>query len=108
VSFEIAPENEDDFNKWYDEEHMDLVARVTGWKRGRRYKLAEYTQIKGADQPASKYLALHELDNGDFEHSEEIKHARSTEWAQRVIKSALRREVRVFRLHKAFDTDSEE
>ncbi|KAJ6584352.1 hypothetical protein B0H19DRAFT_924697 [Mycena capillaripes] len=101
VNFEIAPENEDDFNRWC--EHMDLVARIPGWKRRRRYKLVKCEQIRGqfmADQPASKYLAIHELNNGDFEHSAEIKHARSTEWAQRIIKSAIRREVRTFELHE--------
>jgi hypothetical protein len=84
---------------------MDLVSRIPGWKRGRRYKLVEYTQIRGqfmADQPVSKYLAIHELDNGDFEDTTEIRDARSTEWAQRIIKNAIRREVRSFELHKVF------
>ncbi|KAJ7689037.1 hypothetical protein B0H17DRAFT_937719, partial [Mycena rosella] len=103
VSFEISPENEDDFNKWYEEEHMELVGQVPGWKQGRRYKLIEFQQIQGqfmADQPVSKYLAIHELDNGEFEQSAEIKCARGTEWARRVIKNAIRREVRTFELDK--------
>ncbi|KAJ7914260.1 hypothetical protein B0H13DRAFT_2462086, partial [Mycena leptocephala] len=113
VSFEIAPENEGDFNKCYNsflKEHMDLVSRIPGWKRGRRYKLVEYTQIRGqfmADQPVSKYLAIHELDNGDFEDTTEIRDARSTEWAQRIIKNAIRREVRSFELHKVFSRREE-
>ncbi|KAJ6554952.1 hypothetical protein DFH09DRAFT_1493874 [Mycena vulgaris] len=104
VSFEIAPENEDDFNRWYDEEHMDLVACVPGWKRGRRYKLVEYKQSGQlmTDQLVPKYLAIHELDNGDFDKTVEIAHARSTEWAQRVFKNAIHREVRKFELHKVF------
>ncbi|KAJ7472048.1 hypothetical protein FB451DRAFT_1251762 [Mycena latifolia] len=105
VSFEIAPENEDDFNKWYDEEHMGLVSQIPGWKRGRRYKLVGYQNIPGqfmADQPVSKYLAIHELDNNDFEQSAEIKHARGTEWARRVMQNAIRREVRAFELHKVY------
>ncbi|KAJ7868774.1 hypothetical protein B0H14DRAFT_2503790 [Mycena olivaceomarginata] len=104
ASFEITPENENDFNKWYDEEHMALVARIPGWKRGRRYKLVGHRQLEGGslvEQPVSaEYLALHELDNGDFAHSAEIRHARNTEWAQRVIGAARRREVRAFRLHQ--------
>ncbi|KAJ6554947.1 hypothetical protein DFH09DRAFT_1248501 [Mycena vulgaris] len=102
VSFEIAPENEDDFNKWYDEEHMDLVARVPGWKRGRRYKLVDSKQSGQADELVSKYLIVHELDNGDFEPTAEFKYPTSTDWAKRVIGSAIRLEVRKFELHKVF------
>ncbi|KAJ7119846.1 hypothetical protein C8R44DRAFT_788973 [Mycena epipterygia] len=104
VSYEIAPENEEDFNKWYDEEHMDLISRIPGWKRGRRYKLVDSAQLIGnaPDQPACKYLAIHEIDNKDFEESAEMKHARGTEWAQRVRNYAIRREIRVFELHKGF------
>ncbi|KAJ6453202.1 hypothetical protein C8R47DRAFT_1329374 [Mycena vitilis] len=110
VSFEIAPENEEDFNRWYDEEHMAMVARIPGWRRGRRYKLVKCQHIRGpimADEPVSRYLTLHELDNGDFDRSAEIKNARSTEWAQRVFKSAIRREVRTFELHKVLERPEE-
>jgi len=54
----------------------------------------------------TEYLALHELDNGDYEHSAEIKHARSTEWAKRVIGGAVRREVRAFKLHKVLTDET--
>ncbi|KAJ7046435.1 hypothetical protein C8F04DRAFT_1064222 [Mycena alexandri] len=101
ASFEIAPENEEDFNAWYDQEHMAMVARIPGWKRGRRYRLMDAEQIiKGqvlAELPP-KYLAIHELDNGNFEKSVEMREARETEWAQRIIMGAIRRQVRAFRL----------
>jgi hypothetical protein len=104
VSIEVAPENEDDFIKWYacfsdcdfswfdflsknDEEHVDLISRVPGWKRCRRYKLV-------ASQPVSKHLALHELDNKDFSTTAETKYATTTEWSQRVLKNMVRVEAR--------------
>jgi hypothetical protein len=82
----------------YNEEHMKLVAHVPGWKRGRRFKLVEYKQ--SGKEPVSKYLAIHDFDNGDFDQTAEIQRARSTEWAQRIYKAAIRREVRKFELHK--------
>ncbi|KAF7365646.1 putative alpha/beta hydrolase [Mycena venus] len=118
VSFEILPENEDDFNRCvhadhaFRKEHMALVARIPGWKRGRRYKLVEYERITGSINQRitvpTEYLALHELDNGDFEQSAEIKHARGTQWAQRVIRDAVRREVMTFELHKVLTRAKEE
>ncbi|KAJ7166327.1 hypothetical protein C8R43DRAFT_190885 [Mycena crocata] len=106
ASFEIVRENEDDFNKWYDEEHMELVARIPGWRRGRRFKLVESkqvvnSQIMDENPPAPKYLAVHELENKDVERSAEILQARDTDWAQRIFKTAIRREVRRFELYES-------
>ncbi|KAJ7196024.1 hypothetical protein GGX14DRAFT_473969 [Mycena pura] len=100
VTIEIAPENEDDFNRWYSEEHMAMIARIPGWKRGRRYKLLQ-TQPQGVT-PVATYLALHELDNENFEQTAEIEQARSTEWSKRVFKRVIRRDVRAFELHNFF------
>ncbi|KAJ7890550.1 hypothetical protein B0H14DRAFT_2689784 [Mycena olivaceomarginata] len=76
------PEQEDDLNKWYDEEHMDLLSKIPGWKQGRRYKLIDFNQLKGlADKP--------------------FKHATSTEWRERVMKNAGRK-ARVFELYRKF------
>jgi len=103
VTLEVpTPEEEDDLNKWYDEEHMDLLSKIPGWKQGRRYKLVDFDQ-KGLmeDKPVSKYLALHEFDNNNFLGTPEFKHATSTEWRDRVMKNA-RRKARVFELYKKF------
>jgi len=102
VSLEMAtPEAEDDLNKWYDEEHMDLLSKVSGWTQGRRYKLTDLSQ-KGlmADNAVAKYLAIHEFTENNFLGSPEFKHATSTEWRDRVMKNIVRREIRVFQLHK--------
>ncbi|KAJ7765399.1 hypothetical protein DFH07DRAFT_810439 [Mycena maculata] len=103
VSLEVEPEGEDEFNRWYDEEHMDLLAKVPGWQRGRRFKSVQFDQ-RGvlADKPVFKYLAIHELDNNDFLQTPEFKHATSTEWRDRVMKHCVGRELRVFALHKNF------
>ncbi|KAJ7115935.1 hypothetical protein C8R44DRAFT_709417 [Mycena epipterygia] len=105
VSLEMrTPEEEDELNKWYDEEHMNLLAKIPGWKRGRRYKIVEYKQ-RGelvADKPVSKYLAIHELDNNDFLTTPEFKHATSTEWRNRIMGIAVRREARTFEVYKNF------
>ncbi|KAJ7668335.1 hypothetical protein B0H17DRAFT_1142454 [Mycena rosella] len=95
VSLEMTPEGEDELNKWYDEEHMDLLSKIPGWKAGRK-------RGELADQPVAKYLAIHELSNNDFLSTPEFKHATSTEWRARVMKNAVRREVRIFELHKDF------
>ncbi|KAJ6493561.1 hypothetical protein C8R47DRAFT_1118743 [Mycena vitilis] len=97
-----TPEGEDDLNKWYDEEHMDLLSKIPGWKQGRRYKLVDYCQQGEmmVDKPVSKYLAIHEFTENNFLESPEFKHATSTEWRSRVMDNAVRREARIFELYK--------
>ncbi|KAK6992196.1 hypothetical protein R3P38DRAFT_210261 [Favolaschia claudopus] len=95
-------EAEEDMNRWYDEEHMDLLSKIPGWKQGRRYKLVESNQ-RGtmADKPVSQYLAIHEFTNSGFASTPEFKHATSTEWRERVMKNADRH-ARVFELKNKF------
>ncbi|KAF7356621.1 hypothetical protein MVEN_00996200 [Mycena venus] len=97
-----TPEEEDDLNKWYDEEHMDLLSKIPGWKQGRRYKLVDSSQ-KGlmTDKPVYKYVAVHEFSENNFLSSPEFKVATSTEWRERVMKNA-KRKARIFELYKKF------
>ncbi|KAJ7155435.1 hypothetical protein C8R43DRAFT_999844 [Mycena crocata] len=108
VSLEMTSKGEDELNKWYDEEHMDLLAKIPGWKRGRRFRLLDFGQ-RGAlmvDKPVSKYLAIHELDHNNFLETPEYKHATSTPWRSRVMEQCVRREARVFELYKDFGTST--
>ena len=59
---DIPPEEEADFNEWYNREHMrDRVLGLPGFVRGRRY---------AAVQGAPKYLALYEAHDGGALRSE--------------------------------------
>jgi len=107
VSLEPTPEGEAEFNKWYEEEHMGLVAKTPGWLRGRRYRLVDRTELAGkADKSnavsAIPYLAVHEWDRPDFLEQPELKHATSTPWRTEVTKTIVRREARTFELYRNF------
>lgn len=69
---------ENDFNRWYSEEHIRLLSRVPGWLRSRRFELLEGR--------GPKYLALHEYAriNG-LTRSSEFQAATTTEWTKRSI-----------------------
>jgi len=66
---DIAPEEEDAFNDWYENEHMpDRVLRVPGFTRGRRF---------GAVSGGPKYLAYYEMANSDVFWTKEYVAMRS-------------------------------
>src|SRR5258708_10262448 len=62
AAFMNPPEDEVEFNLWYDEEHVPNRLAVAGFLNGRRYKAAE------DDGP--RYLALYELSSLDVLHGE--------------------------------------
>ncbi|KAF8870206.1 hypothetical protein BD779DRAFT_611826 [Infundibulicybe gibba] len=97
-----------EFNKWYEEEHMELISRVPGWKRGRRYKLVDWTELGGGaskeakEREPARYLAVHEWDRDGFMDTAEFAFASSTPWTTKIRKSMAIREVGSFKLYKDF------
>ncbi|KAI0784973.1 hypothetical protein C8Q75DRAFT_809523 [Abortiporus biennis] len=91
TSLDVKPEGVEEFNKWYDEEHIPLLAKVPGWIRTRRFLLKEQghigTDAKKEPKPASapKYLAVHEWDSLKGFETEEYKAAMGTPWMAKVM-----------------------
>jgi hypothetical protein len=108
VSLEPRQDGESEFNKWYEEEHMVLLSKVPGWLRGRRYKFLSQTELAGKATQSNAavpppYVAIHEFDRPDFMALPEYQSALNTPWRNRVMSEiVLRREVRVFELHRNF------
>jgi hypothetical protein len=71
----ITPEVEDDFNKWYDTEHIPALAAVTGVLCARRFR---------ATQPGVKYVALYHVEAPEVVASGEWKKAATSPWTERL------------------------
>src|SRR6478609_4495928 len=56
-----APGQEEAYNRWYDEEHLDEVLAVPGFIATTRYRLEE-AQLEGQPECPHRYLALYEYD----------------------------------------------
>ena len=89
VRIDIKPEMEEEFNQWYDEEHIPNLLKVPGllWaKRG----------INTGDGP--KYVAVYEHENINVQHSDAYKEAVLTEWTQKLKPHFLKMEREVYEL----------
>jgi hypothetical protein len=75
----VAPEAEDDFNAWYDEEHLPALAGVPGTLAARRYRSSE---AKNAGSP--RYVAIYHLASPDVARSAAWNAAVDTPWTARV------------------------
>ncbi|MGH2583704.1 MAG: DUF4286 family protein [Dehalococcoidia bacterium] len=63
VYTDVEPEHEEDFNRWYDDVHLPDVLSADGFISARRYKLQGPEPRN--QQPASRYLAVYEIDTDD-------------------------------------------
>ena len=89
VMMQVDPEDEADFNRWYDEEHLRERLEIPGYISARRFKLQE-----GTDGMLN-FLCIWELEDASPLHSEmyQQQRARMTELHRRanaVIKERAR------------------
>ena len=75
VRLNIPAETENEFNRWYNIDHLPALVGVPGVACARRY------QALAGD---SKYLAIYEMDDAGITKSEAWDKARNTEWTQRM------------------------
>lgn len=76
VRLDIAAEVEDDFNQWYNEDHLPKLAGVPGVACARRYRSLSGT--------GTQYLALYEMENDQVPNTEAWDKAANTEWTLKI------------------------
>ncbi|KAF8806637.1 hypothetical protein BYT27DRAFT_7191193 [Phlegmacium glaucopus] len=86
----IDPESEEDFNNWYNDEHIPLLSQTPSWLYSRRYTLV------ACNDDAPRYLALHSWGNRTVFDSPAYKLAIDTPWRTRVLGKLIKRERIVF------------
>jgi hypothetical protein len=75
VQTDIDPEMEEEFNRWYEEEHIPWLLRVPGVLSARR----------GVSQEGSpKYFSIYEHENINVQKSPAYQRAVEMEWTKRI------------------------
>ncbi len=75
VRTDVVPEMEEEFNRWYNEEHIPRLLKVPGvlWaKRG--------TNTGGGQ----KYIAIYEHESGEVQKTAAYGEALETDWTHRI------------------------
>ncbi len=76
VMIDVDPAHEEEFNRWYDEEHLPERLQCEGFLSGRRYLSVE-------GEP--KYLAIYELEDPEVLDREAYRRLLPpSEWMQRL------------------------
>ncbi|HTE86961.1 MAG TPA: hypothetical protein VK821_19785 [Dehalococcoidia bacterium] len=76
VRLDVAPDREQDFNAWYDQEHLAALAAVPGVIAVRRFRATE--------SGGPKYMAVYHLTAPEVPASGAWSKAADTPWSERV------------------------
>lgn len=85
---DVDPAHEEEFNRWYNEEHFPDRVNCPGFLSGRRFMAVDGTP---------KYLALYDLESPDVIKSEAYREIYWSPWTDRISKhwTQLKRNVYV-------------
>ena len=75
VMVDVPADKEEEFNHWYNEEHLAELLAVPGVLNAARYE---------AIRSGPKHLAFYELENADVVRSEAFTSRPTTDWAKRI------------------------
>ena len=96
VSMTPALQNEDDFNKWYNEEHISLLSRNPMWLESTRYRLID------SNDASPSYLAMHKYENHSALDAPEFKLATTTPWRYQVVDAVVANQRHVYDYNPKF------
>ena len=77
---DVPADKEDDFNRWYNEEHLAELLSISGVLSAARYE---------AVSSGPKHLACYELESPAVVESDAFKNRARTEWGNRVSPSVI-------------------
>lgn len=80
VRMDVDPAVEDDFNNWYNAEHLPDLGAVAGVQSARRYQ-----QLSAPEGGDWKYLAIYEFEAENVYGSDAWKKAAYTPWTQKIL-----------------------
>lgn len=87
VRIDVAPELEDELNRWYDQEHMPNLLAVPGVLSGKR-------AVNTGE--GIKFIAVYEHANINVQHTDAYRKAVETEWTEKMMKHFLKLERDVY------------
>jgi hypothetical protein len=105
VALQPAAGDAVDFDRWYREEHLQLLSECPGYRRSRRFEVVNATVLDKFERSAPevpRYLALHEFDGNEFP-MEALGKTAGTEWAKKVMGNLAAAEVGWYRLKRTYD-----
>lgn len=105
VAMEPGPGSDQDFNDWFQRQHLDMLSMCNGYVRTILFKLEQEQPRTDPSKPSTvppSYLAVHEFETLDSMDHKQFQRTQETEWAKRILDKAERVEISSYKLLSAF------
>lgn len=90
-----------DLHEFYEKEHVELLSKIPGWRRTRRYETSTEQPVEGEKE----HLTLVEFAPENGLDGPESRAAQSTPWMQKLLAEVVeKREIRVYGLYYTLGT----
>lgn len=87
VGMAVNPLYEDEYNRWYDAEHIPILLRHDGWLGARRYH---------CESQVAEYVTIYEVAHTRILSPEARADVRSTDWSRDVLARAFATHTKAF------------
>jgi len=110
ISAGFTPTDDADYEKWYREEHLNDIKKITGWRRTVRYELFfSRNNRKPAGEAKSfsdppKYLTMHHFD-GQSLPEKELEAASGSPWTVKNMSTMKQTQIGTFKKLGYFSAD---
>lgn len=103
VSMRVNEAHLEDFDNWYEQEHTDMLSKIPGWLRTRRFRMV-VGGLKGMPPHSQiECLAVHDFEAKNGLNGPEHQAAIDTPWRTRVMDKILSKERRIWKHYLTFD-----
>lgn len=94
MGLEVSPLHEEEFNDWYNLEHLPALVGTPGVVRARRFRL--HPQGRRNEGSPCRYVALYDLERPEVWNSDAWKLRRASMWSDRMAGLFTRREADLY------------
>lgn len=107
VSMRVNETDLEDFDDWYEQEHTDMLSKIPGWLRSRRFRMV-VGGLQGMP-PAGQMecLAVHDFEAKNGLGGPEHDAAVHTPWRDRIMGKVLSKDRRLWKHYLTFDALNE-
>ena len=103
VSMRVKESDLEDFDNWYEQEHTDMLSKIPGWLRSRRFRMV-VGGIEGMPPSGIREcLAVHDFEKENGMGGPEHSAARDTPWRTSIMEKVLWTQRRLWNHYLTFD-----
>ena len=103
VSMRVNESDLEDFDAWYEQEHTDMLSKIPGWLRTRRFRMVVGGINGMPPQGQMECLAVHDFQAKNGLGGPEHDAAVDTPWRTRIMDKIVSKERRLWNHYLTFD-----